>query len=91
MPFYLMDIQMPEMDGYAAERDRFEKIRVFTRCHIIAMTAHAMKGDEEKCLAAGMDGYAIKARQPGKGVLYPVEIYSGDIATSAGTGRYPRA
>ncbi|MBA3010430.1 MAG: PAS domain S-box protein [Proteobacteria bacterium] len=55
----LMDIQMPEMDGFQATQ-MIRKDPENKTLPIIAMTANAMKGDEENCLAAGMDGYATK-------------------------------
>ncbi len=81
----LMDIQMPEMNGLeataairAAERDSGRRLP------IIAMTAHAMAGDRERCLAAGMDGYVAKPIRIGDMFATIAALVSGDAPPEDG-------
>ena len=74
----LMDIQMPEMDGLEATLALREWERQhFRHVPILAMTAHAMPGDRERCLRAGMDGYLSKPVRIGD-LLRAVEHYAGN-------------
>ena len=62
-----MDVQMPQMDGLTAtaiQRQRELESGGTTHVTLIALTAHAMKGDQDRCLAAGMDGYLTKPIRP---------------------------
>ena len=56
----LMDVQMPEMDGLDATREICSRWPQSERPRIVAMTANAMQGDRDMCLAAGMDDYLTK-------------------------------
>lgn len=69
----LMDIQMPLMDGLEATR-RIRQDERWRNLPIVAMTAHAMTGDRERCLAAGMNGYVAKPVHPSH-LLRTVEMY----------------
>jgi HPt (histidine-containing phosphotransfer) domain-containing protein len=85
-----MDVQMPEMDG-------FEATAIIRQCEatsdrktpIVAMTAHAMQGDRERCLEAGMDAYLAKPIQPDNlmatiaRLVKPREASDRDVATEA--------
>jgi len=88
----LMDVQMPEMDGFEATAAIREKEK--TGGHhlpIIALTAHAMKGDEERCRAAGMDAYVSKPILPDQlfRVIEDLLNPSGEPAVSAAAHPFP--
>jgi PAS domain S-box-containing protein len=74
--FILMDVQMPEMDGLEATRIiRQGEEKSGEHTPIVAMTAYAMKGDRERCLAAGMDGYVPKPIRKAD-LLHALKVYS---------------
>ena len=86
--FIFMDVMMPEMDGLEATRLLRKRQMIGgynnyqSRIIIVAMTAHAMQGDREKCIAAGMDDYLAKPVRP-KDVRDMIERWGGKIMPEA--------
>jgi two-component system, sensor histidine kinase and response regulator len=77
IPYHLilMDCQMPEMDGYEATK----RIRDFSKVPIVALTAHVMEGDKQKCFMAGMNDYVSKPINP-KELSKAIEKWLGDTS-----------
>ena len=84
----LMDVQMPVLDGLEATGQiREHERRTGSHVPIIAMTAHSMKGDTERCLAAGMDGYVAKPIRREALVEHVAKLVPSGNASAEKTGR----
>jgi two-component system, sensor histidine kinase and response regulator len=80
----LMDVQMPEMDGFEAVRSiRQREARTSRHIPILALTAHAMQGDRDRCLQAGFDGYLAKPIRQNdlKGALAAIRFHVPEITS----------
>ncbi|HEX2494036.1 MAG TPA: response regulator, partial [Steroidobacter sp.] len=87
----LMDVQMPEMNGIEATAAiRQHEAARGGHVPIIALTAHAMQGDRERCLAAGMDGYLAKPIDVEE-LVSTVEAFAGNAGASRADAAAPRA
>jgi PAS domain S-box-containing protein len=88
----LMDVQMPEMGGIeATQAIRATESSAGAHVPIVAMTAHAMRGDRERCIEAGMDGYLAKPLDP-RTFLQTVEtMAAAGAAAASGTAHQPEA
>jgi CheY-like chemotaxis protein len=86
----LMDVQMPVMDGFEATGAiRVREQSTGRHLPIIAMTAHAMRGDQERCLAAGMDGYLAKPIKAGELIDLVERFSAGPLAPRQSLGCRP--
>jgi len=80
----LMDVQMPELDGLEATRNIRRNPR-WEQLSIVAMTAHAMNGDRERCIQAGMNAYISKPLQP----AHLIAMIEKQLAAGATTASAP--
>jgi CheY-like chemotaxis protein/HPt (histidine-containing phosphotransfer) domain-containing protein len=86
----LMDVQMPLMDGFEATRAIRQRERRVRHTPVVAMTAHAMKGDRERCIAAGMDDYLSKPIRLQE-ILNVIDRWAGRSVLPAPAGEMPLA